>query len=458
MKKISLLICFVTFLCCSPKKESVGSTAILITDVNIVDVENGNILKNRQVVIDSGKIKKIVESVENADDYPNRIDAKGKYLIPGLAEMHAHIPQPPTSDTRIEETLFLYLSNGITTIRGMLGHPTHLVLREKALKGEVLSPRIFTSSPSFNGNSVTTKEEAVEKVTAYKNEGYDFLKIHPGMQLEVFDQMVATANELNIPFAGHVPVMVGIRHALESKYASIDHVDGYLEGLVPESEGVDPSENGFFGYSFTNMADTSKIDELVALSKKNQVWIVPTQSLFERWFAPVSSDELLKQPEMKYMPVSTLEDWKRRKDGSTRPETGFNEEQWNKFTTIRRQLIQKLQENGHGMLLGSDAPQLFNVPGFSIHHEIQGLLDAGLTSLEILQSGTINPAIFFGMEDTFGNIKEGLDADLVLLNSNPLSDIKALKDISAVVVRGKWLSKEAIAEKLEQIANNAKNN
>src|SRR5690606_13836771 len=360
-------------------------------------------------------------------------------LIPGLAEMHAHIPQPPISKTRIEEILFLYLSNGITTIRGMLGHPTHLVLREKALKGEVLSPRIFTSSPSFNGNSVTTKEEAVEKVTAYKNEGYDFLKIHPGLQLEVFDQMVATANELNIPFAGHVPVMVGIRHALESKYASIDHVDGYLEGLVPESEGVDPSENGFFGYSFTNMADTSKIDELVALSKKNQVWIVPTQSLFERWFAPVSSDELLKQPEMKYMPVSTLEDWKRRKDGSTRPETGFNEEQWNKFTTIRRQLIQKLQENGHGMLLGSDAPQLFNVPGFSIHHEIQGLLDAGLTSLEILQSGTINPAIFFGMEDTFGNIKEGLDADLVLLNSNPLSDIKALKDISGVVVRGKWL-------------------
>jgi hypothetical protein len=399
-----------------------------------------------------------VETVEDAEEYSTKIEAKDKYLIPGLAEMHAHIPQPPTSNTRIEETLYLYLSNGITTIRGMLGHPSHLDLREKALKGEVLSPRIFTSSPSFNGNSVTTKEEAVEKVTTYKNEGYDFLKIHPGMQLEVFDQMVETANELNIPFAGHVPVMVGIRHALESKYASIDHVDGYLEGLVPESEGVDPSANGFFGYSFTPLADTSKIDELVALSKKNQVWVVPTQSLFERWFAPVSSDELLKQPEMKYMPVSTLEDWKRRKDESTKPESGFNEEQWNKFTAIRRQLIFKLQENGHGMLLGSDAPQLFNVPGFSIHHEVDGMIEAGLTPLEILQSGTINPAIYFGMEDTFGSIKEGLDADLVLLNSNPLLDITALKQISGVMVRGKWLSKESIAEKLEQIADNAKNN
>ncbi|MDL5511787.1 amidohydrolase family protein [Arenibacter sp. M-2] len=458
MKKISLLICIVTFLSCSPKKISISPTAVLITDVNIVDVSNGDILKNRQVVIDSGKIKKILESVGNVGEYPNIIEAKGKYLIPGLAEMHAHIPQPPTSDTRIEETLFLYLSNGITTIRGMLGHPTHLVLREKALNGEVLSPRIFTSSPSFNGNSVTTKEEAVQMVTAYKDEGYDFLKIHPGIELEVFDQMVETANELNIPFAGHVPVMVGIRHALESKYATIDHVDGYLEGLVPQSEAVDPTANGFFGYSFTTLADTSKIDELVALSKKNQVWVVPTQSLFERWFAPVSSDELLKQPEMKYMPVSTLENWKRRKDESTKPETGFNEEQWSKFTAIRRELIRKLQENGHGMLLGSDAPQLFNVPGFSIHHEVEGMKEAGLTPLEILQSGTINPAIFFGMEDTFGSIREGLDADLVLLGSNPLLDISALKDINGVMVRGKWLSQDSIAEQLGQIASNAKNN
>ena len=458
MKKISLLICVVTFLSCSPKKISISPTAVLITDVNIVDVSNGDILKNRQVVIDSGKIKKILESVGNVGEYPNIIEAKGKYLIPGLAEMHAHIPQPPTSDTSIEETLFLYLSNGITTIRGMLGHPTHLVLREKALNGEVLSPRIFTSSPSFNGNSVTTKEEAVQMVTAYKDEGYDFLKIHPGIELEVFDQMVETANELNIPFAGHVPVMVGIRHALESKYATIDHVDGYLEGLVPQSEAVDPTANGFFGYSFTPLADTSKIDELVALSKKNQVWVVPTQSLFERWFAPVSSDELLKQPEMKYMPVSTLENWKRRKDESTKPETGFNEEQWSKFTAIRRELIRKLQENGHGMLLGSDAPQLFNVPGFSIHHEVEGMKEAGLTPLEILQSGTINPAIFFGKEDTFGSIREGLDADLVLLGSNPLLDILALKDINGVMVRGKWLSQDSIAEQLGQIASNAKNN
>jgi len=458
MKKMILLLCFVAFLSCSPSKKDVSSTAILITDVNIVNVSNGNIQERQQVVIDSGKIKKIVDSVANSGDYSSTINGKDQFLIPGLAEMHAHIPQPPTSATRIEETLFLYLSNGVTTIRGMLGHPSHLELRERALNGDLLSPRIFTSSPSFNGNTVTSKEEAIQKVTAYKNEGYDFLKIHPGLQLEVFDQMVDTAKDLNIPFSGHVPVMVGIRRALDSKYASIDHIDGFLEGLVPESQGLDPSSNGFFGYAFTPMADTTKIDELIALSREKNVWVVPTQSLFERWFAPISSEELLEQPEMKYMPVSTLEDWKRRKDISTSLDTGFNEEQWNAFTGIRRQLIYKLQHNGQGLLLGSDAPQLFNVPGFSIHHEIQGMVEAGLTPLEILQSGTINPAIFFGKDDTFGTIKEGLDADLVLLNSNPLNDITALKEVSGVMVRGEWLSKEKIAEKLQQIANNAKDN
>ncbi len=278
------------------------------------------------------------------------------------------------------------------------------------------------------------------------------------MQLEVFNHMVQTANEVDIPFAGHVPVMVGIRHALKSKYASIDHVDGFLEGLVPESQAVDPNKNGFFGYAFTPLADTNKIDELVELSKENKVWVVPTQSLFERWFAPVTSDELLKQPEMKYMPDATLADWKRRKDASTSPKTNFNTEQWEQFTAIRRALIRKLQKAGHGLLLGSDAPQLFNVPGFSIHHEMEAMIAAGLTPLEILRSGTKNPAMYFGMEESFGQIREGMVADMVLINNNPLNNISALKEISGVMVRGTWLSKEEIDKKLESIAKNARNN
>jgi len=455
MKKIFYLVLIILFARCNQAQEKISPTATLISDVNIVDVLNGVIIENRQVVIDSGKIKSITEVIENKEAFTRAIDGKGKYLMPGLAEMHAHIPPPSTSAERVEDVLFLYLSNGITTIRGMLGDPAHLVLREKAANGEILSPRIFTSSPSLNGNSVTTKEEAIEKVTAYQNEGYDFLKIHPGIQREVFDQVVTTANEVGIRFAGHVPVDVGIRHALNSKYASIDHVDGFLEGLVPESENVDPTQNGFFGFAFTPLADTSRIDSLVTLAKQNEVWIVSTQSLFERWFAPISANELLKQHEMKYMPASTLSNWKERKEQSTSPDSGFNEGQWRKFDSIRKQLIFALNQRGHGMLLGSDAPQLFNVPGFSIHHEIDGMSRAGMTNLEIIQSGTVNPAKYFEMENIFGQVKEGMDADLFLVDTNPLEDLKALQRVSGIMVGGKWLSKAKIDQKLEEIAKTA---
>lgn len=454
MKKIAYCLVALLMAACNQAQEKISETAILISDVAVIDVKSGELLKNRQVVIDSGKIKSIAEHIENADDYTQKIDGTGKYLMPGLAEMHAHIPQPPTPKERVEDVLFLYLSNGITTIRGMLGHPSHLELREKAENGEIVSPRIFTSSPSLNGNTVTSEQEAIDKVTAYQKDGYDFLKIHPGIQLEVFDQLAETANKVGIEFAGHVPVDVGIRHALESQYASIDHVDGFLEGLVPESANVNPTENGFFGYNFTPLADTSKIDELVQMAKENEVWIVPTQSLFTKWFAPTDVDSLLALPEMKYMRKATLDNWRQVKE-QFMADPNFKEDQWRQFDAIRRQLIKKLSDDGHGMLLGSDAPQLFNVPGFSIHHEMQDMADAGMSNLEIIQSGTINPAIFFDMEDVFGQVKEGLEADLILLEENPLEDLDAFKQLSGVFRQGKWLSKKDIREKLNGIAERA---
>ncbi len=457
MTKHFLFLSFLLLVSCGGPGEKASPTAILISDVNIVDVEDGRIIEQQQVVVDSGRITAISAVAYPPDTFARVIEGRGKFLLPGLAEMHAHIPDPSTSRERLEETLFLYLSNGITTIRGMLGHPAHLQLREQAKQGGLLSPRIFTSSPSLNGNTVPTPRVADSLVRTYAAQGYDFLKIHPGIPLQPFDTLVATAREVGIPFSGHVPVAVGIRHALESEYASIDHVDGFLEGLVPESAGIDPGANGFFGYNFSELADTSRIAGLVAMARKHQVWVVPTQSLFERWFAPADADSLLQGEEMKYMPASTLEDWRHRKLESTGPGSGFDTPRWETFIRIRRQLIRALQADGHAMLLGSDAPQLFNVPGFSIHHEVAGMARAGLTPLQILQSGTVNPARFFGMEQQFGSIAEGMAADLLLLDANPLQDLQALKTPSGVMVRGVWLDRKTIDSKLQEIARHAKN-
>jgi len=454
MKKTALLLIALAACACGPSREKAKTSAILIKNVHVVDVINGTLLKDQQILVDSGRIQVIASQIQNAKGYKNVIDGQNSYAMPGLTEMHAHIPSPPTDERRIEETLYLYLAGGATTIRGMLGHPYHLELRQRVGQGAVPGPRIFTSSPSLNGNTVRSPEEAIEKVRQYAADGYDFLKIHPGIQRDVFDTLAATANEVGIPFAGHVPVDVGIRHALESGYATIDHVDGYLEGLVPESAGVRPEDNGFFGFNFTMLADTSRIGELMQLTRKHKVWVVPTQSLFERWFAPTDADSLLAQKEMKYMPKNTLETWKRVKN-QYMDDPSWDAETWKSFNAIRLELIRRLSTEGYGLLLGSDAPQLFNVPGFSLQHEIAGMRRAGLSPVEILRMGTIYPARFFGQEATWGSLDEGKAADIVLLEKNPLKDSAFLGSQKGVMVRGVWYSKEDLEKRLQEIAVHA---
>lgn len=451
MKKFILIFCLFAACSGSAPKDQLSENAILVQNVNIINVADGSISTSKHILIDSGRIVRISSEVIAFPEDRKSIDGTGKYVMPGLAEMHAHIPPEPAGKEHINNILFLYLSNGVTTIRGMLGHPYHLKLREQAKSNDILSPRIYTSSPSLNGNTVKTLEEAKEKITNYKADGYDFLKIHPGIKLDVFEQIVKTANEVGIPYAGHVPVDVGIRRALKNRYASVDHVDGYLEGLVPESAGVKANKNGFFGFNFTNLADTTMIDELVKMTQDNNVWVVPTQSLFERWFSPDDPAIYAQADEMKYMPKSTIEKWVASKTNLIENEN-YNAEQWSKFIEIRKQLIYKLNKSKPGLILGSDAPQVFNVPGFSIHHEMQGMIGAGLTPLEAIQIGTINPAKYFNSEGEFGQVMEGASADLIILNENPLIDINNLKNINGVMVRGHWISKMEIGQKLTEIA------
>ena len=438
-----------TLSCQSPKSDLV-SVDFIVENVNILDMRTGEILENRHVLIRNGKIHQISDKkVGNIAEVI--IDGAGKYMMPGLTEMHAHIPSPEWGRDDARETLFLYLANGVTTIRGMLGHETHLKLREQARKNEIVSPRIFVSSPSVNGNTVLSVEEARQKVTQYKEAGYDFLKLHPGLKREVFDEIVKTAREVGISYAGHVAVDVGVNHAIENGYATIDHVDGFLEGLVPASADVDSNANGFFGYNFTDLVDMNLMKPLVAKTAANEVWVVPTQSLFDRWFSPEDPNILVQEPEMKYMPKSTLDQWVASKQRLISDDS-YSAEKWERFNQIRRELIKELQGNGHGLLLGSDAPQVFNVPGFSIYHELNGMIQASVSPLQAIQSGTLNPAKFFNAEGKYGEIVEGAYAEFVLLNANPLNELETLRSPAGVMAGNRWLSREVIEVKLAEIA------
>lgn len=423
---------------------------IVFRNVNVIPMDKEQVLTNQVVIVKDGKISLIGDArMVKYGAGALVIDGTGKYLMPGLAEMHAHVP--PIDDIEpMKEVVMLFALKGVTTIRGMLGHPRHLELRSKLLSGEIIGPRLYTSGPSINGQTASTEATAMKMVREQKAAGYDFLKLHPGLTVPNFNAIVQTAKEVNIPFAGHVSFDVGVWRAIDAGYASIDHMDGFVESLVPGLAGMKEQQTGLFATFIGYQADTTRIPALMKGLRDHHIWVVPTQSLAERWISPDKTPEALSQePEMIYMAPNTLTNWvNTKKNLQSNPQ--YKPAEVRQFVEIRRKLICACQKNGVGLLLGSDAPQIFDVPGFSLHHELQYLVNAGLTPYEALRTGTVNPATFFKREDA-GVIRSGALADLVLLNSNPLTNISATQDIEGVCLAGRWLNKEYIQQGLKKL-------
>jgi imidazolonepropionase-like amidohydrolase len=415
------------------------------TNVTVIPMDRDRSLPNHTVVVRGDRIVEVGPSGSVRPPAGARvIDASGKWLMPGMAEMHGHIP-PNTNDAEIQKVLAYYALNGVTVVRGMLGHPHHLPYRERANRGEILSPTIWTTGPSLNGNSLPNGQTAIETVTAQKNAGYDLMKIHPGIARGVYDTMAATAKRLGIRFAGHVPLAVGIRHALEERQWTIDHVDGYIEGLAPAGQ-----QSAFFGFNLTSQADESKLAELVAATRAAGAWIVPTQSLFESMLGGKSPDELAAMPEMRYWPENTVNQWKQA-TANTRSQLGVTPENARQYLELRRRIMQALHHGGVPFLLGSDAPQWWNVPGFSLLREMEAMVKAGFTPYQIYESGSRNVARHFNAENEFGTVARGKRADLVLLDADPLASVSNWGRRAGVMVRGKWYDAAEIQRRLDEL-------
>jgi cytosine/adenosine deaminase-related metal-dependent hydrolase len=426
--------------------------AVAFTNVTVIPMDRERTLANQTVLVVGQRITAIGASGEvKIPDGATRIDGRGKYLMPGLAEMHAHIPPGNATDADIEKVLAYFALNGVTTVRGMLGAPRHLAYRARAAKGEVLSPTIYTTGPSLNGNSIPTVEAAIKAVTDQKAAGYDLLKVHPGIKADVYDAMAATATRLGIRFVGHVPLDVGLRRALAARQASLDHVDGFIEAMVPPTSVVPATQSAFFGYNLVSHVEQSRLAELVQLAKASGTWIVPTQTLFESMMGPQSPDDLRQWSEMRYWPAATVGQWAQA-TANTRQQLGYAPGQGQQMNLLRYRIMTALRQAGVPFLLGSDAPQWWNVPGFSIERELSAMVKAGFTPWQALESGTRNVARFFNAEDEFGTVAAGRRADLVLLDANPLEDVANWRQRAGVMVRGRWLPREEIAKRLDELA------
>ncbi len=417
-----------------PVLPALGADATAFVNVNVLPMTSERVIEQQTVVVDGGSIVALgpVDTVPIPEG-ARVVDGTDRYLMPGLAEMHAHVPAADSPD--LDRYFALYVANGVTTIRGMLGQSSHLGLRDALAAGKAFGPRLVTSGPSLNGRSVTGPEHARELVRAQHAAGYDFIKIHPGLTLEEFEAAAATANELGIPFAGHVPVAAGVRRALALKMATIDHLDGYFAALLPADSLGRGGYGGFFDVFLAGEIDAGQIARLARETAAAGTWNVPTEVLVEQLIDATPVAALRNRPEMHFMPQATVDGWVSAKQAQL-ADRDYDPEVAALAVELRRRLIRELHRAGARLLLGADSPQIFNVPGFATHRELDALVAAGLTPYEALHAGTAAAAEFLG--GNAGSVAVGRDADLVLLDANPLDDIGNSRRIHGVMLRGAW--------------------
>jgi len=425
---------------------SLSAQTVVFENVQVVDIESASTTKPTTVHVRDGWI---VETASAEDEETTVIDASGQYLIPGLAEMHAHVP-PSSEPEAVEDVLALFLAHGVTTIRGMLGEPGHLRLRSELARGERVGPRLITSGPSLNGNSVPDIERARELVRRQAEAGYDFLKLHPGLMPDTFGAISEAAKGLDMDFAGHVSIGVGLERALAAGQATIDHLDGYAQVLVPDDDPARQREPGFFGFNIASAMDPDRVDPWARRTAEAGVWNVPTQTLIEN-LAVNDVEALLERPAMRWVAEETRGQWVARVEqmrASAEPEALEN------FVAVRRALINALHQADAGLLLGADAPQIMNVPGDALHHELEIYVEAGLSPAEALATGTSNVAEFLG-QPALGCLTPGCVADMVLLEADPLEDISNVRRVQGVMRAGAWFDRERLDSMLADVAKRA---
>jgi hypothetical protein len=287
-------------------------------------------------------------------------------------------------------------------------------------------------------------------VREQKAAGYDLLKIHPGVPRAAFDSLAAVANALGIPFAGHVPLEVGLDAAITSKYSTIDHLDGLIEAMYEGTGPLTPEVNGFFGLGIMRQLELSRFDAIVERVKASGVAMVPTQVLMDNWAGDATGEALTSLPEFRYWLPQQVTAWRNYKNEYLAQADPRDQRQ--DFIALRRRFVESLHDAGVPFLLGSDAPQVWNVPGFSAHRELAALVAAGLTPYQALRTGTANVAHFLNEDGRSGVVRPGARADLLLLDANPLEDVSNSMRIHGVVVNGRWIGAAERERMLQSLA------
>jgi tetratricopeptide (TPR) repeat protein len=482
MKKFFALMIFpfLLFSCSSTgQKSDEGQRALVFTHVTIIDTSGGSNKTDMMVLISGDRITEVEKTGKaRLPRGAQVIDATGKFLIPGLWDMHAHYFDPAY--------LSLFIANGVTGVRIMWGDPSDFKQREEIAKGSLIGPRMIIGSPLIDGpkpvwpGSITVSNEADARrvVRQVKETGYDFIKVYGRLPREAFFAIADESRKQGISFGGHLPSSIRATEASEAGQRSIEHLASMPLGILlacssKEEELYKEREKAFevdsqqprtpsqlaayrsFANKVLETYDDEKASALFDLFVKNSTWQCPTLTVL-RSYRYLDDKNFTKDTRLKYIPKAERKSWELKNDPFVSSNTA---EDWaieKKVYQKELEIVGAMRRAGVKFLAGTDAGGPFCFAGFSLHDELGLLIQAGLTPMEALQTATYNSAKFLGLTDSLGTVEAGKIADLVLLDADPIEDISNTRKIAAVVVGGKYYPRSSLDDmlaKIEVLAN-----
>ncbi len=454
MSNLLLSLLTVVFIFAGP----CSASSITFTGVTTIDPGQSLVRENQTVIVVDGYIRGLGDHTQ--DEAPGGskvIDASGQFLIPGLADMHVHLEH---FDSPL--VLALFVAHGVTLVRQMDGRPYILDWRDDVNAGQLNGPQIFSAGPAIDGDPPAEPdyEVAVDKksgrsaVQKQFAAGYDLIKVYHGLSKPAFQGVVSTAQNLGLGVAGHVPWRVGIHEAVRSGLTCIEHLDGFDDLVAAQNKEL-PEPWHWRRRIFAYPLDNKRVQEAAQWVADNKLWIVPTLTVNDwRWLHPSARKQLEQRRATSWMPEAMVASWRPENwQGDRARQYKALEEsdhQW-----IRRgfrnalEIVSALHQADTQLLLGTDTPNPYVVPGDSVHVELANLVQAGLTPMAALAAATSRPAAYLGRED-LGCLRTGCQADLVLLQRDPVADITATRSITGVMVDGRWHSKGELQASIDE--------
>lgn len=415
--------------------------AVAFVAVNVVPMDAERIVERQTVLVKGVRIAAIgpVDVVELPPG-TIEVDGTGKYIMPGLADMHVHIFS--------EDELQLYVANGVTVVRNMWGWSLHLGLRERIRRGELLGPRIYTAGPLIDGDpprlrgsAAAASPEQAERIVAQQvRDGYDFLKVYDGLSPEAYGAVLLAARAYGVPVVGHVPDEVGLHLVLAGGQAAIEHLRGY-----PAAVGGRAGEA-----NWSSELDTLLMIHLARTTQRAGVWNIPTLVVSARQdMSAEESRRFLSRSEIQYLPAVFRRFCCAR---AFDPEDDLPPPVRQRRASNRHRMVRALEREGARLLLGTDTGNPFVIPGFAVHDELRLLVEAGLTPYQAILAATRLAAEFMGDSEAWGTVEVGKQADLLLLHANPLQDVAATATPLGVMLRGRWLPADSLGAMLARLA------